>query len=321
MVLRVSDLYLSSVEEGKEREILRGVDVNIEPAETIGLVGESGAGKSMLTLAIMGLLPPTVKVKKGRIEFLGREILDKPEEQADIRGRRIGIVFQDPTASLDPLYRVGCQVAEAMKGKGRKGWRERVRDLFSRVEFKEPETILYRYPHQLSGGEKQRIMIAIALSQEPALLLADEPTASLDIRTGQGIISLLGRIQEEMRLAILFISHNLPLVSQVARRIAIMYAGQILETGFTRDVMEHPLHPYTRLLYAALPDPKKKGSPLAAVPGYPEKGRVYPCMHQAGVGADICVFYHRCPERDIRCQEGIPSLTELTPGHWTACLR
>ena len=312
MVLKVSDLYLSSGEEGKEREILRGVNLDIEPAETIGLVGESGAGKSMLTLAIMGLLPSAVEVKKGRIEFLGREILGNPKEQTNIRGRQIGIIFQDPTASLDPLYRVGYQVAEGMKGKGREGWRERVSDLFSRVEFKEPETILYRYPHQISGGEKQRIMIAIALSQKPALLLADEPTASLDARTGQGIISLLGRVQKEMRLAILFISHNLPLVSRVARRIAIMYAGQILETGFTRDVMEHPLHPYTRLLYAALPDPQKRGSPLATVPGYPEKGEV---------GADICAFYHRCPERDIRCQQGTPALAKLTPCHWAACFR
>jgi len=319
-VLNIKDLHLSFVNKGTEKKVLRGIDLEISEGETLGLAGESGAGKSLLTLSIMGLLPATAEIKKGGIQFLGTEILDNPKKQASLRGRKIGIIFQDPSASLDPLYRVGSQVAETLSGiTGEKPTTPKILNLFSRAEFKEPEKIVFRYPHQLSGGEKQRVMIAVALAGNPNLLLADEPTASLDANTGGQIISLLSKIQKEMGLSILFISHNLPLVKQIADKLAIIYAGRILETGPTAELANQTLHPYTRLLFSALPDPGRKGRPLATIPGSPGSGLESRIPDFASIEESGCAFYHRCPEKDSTCCRPEPPLVEISPGHQVAC--
>ncbi|MCX5642564.1 MAG: ABC transporter ATP-binding protein [Candidatus Omnitrophica bacterium] len=321
-VLEIKDLHLSFVSKGKEKKVLRGIDLDISEGETLGLAGESGAGKSLLTLSIMGLLPATAEIKKGGIQFQGAEILDNPGKQASLRGRKIGIIFQDPSASLDPLYRVGSQVAETLSDiTGKRPEMPQILNLFSRAEFKEPEKIVFRYPHQLSGGEKQRVMIAVALAGNPRLLLADEPTASLDANTGAQIISLLSKIQKETGLSILFISHNLPLVEQIADKLAIIYAGRILETGLTTELAKRSLHPYTRLLFSALPDPGRKGKPLATIPGSPGSGlnsRIsdFPSTEESG-----CAFYQRCPEKNLTCCRPEPPLIEISPGHRVACWR
>jgi len=319
-VLKIKDLHLSFVNKGTEKKVLRGIDLEISKGETLGLAGESGAGKSLLTLSIMGLLPATAEIKKGKIQFLGEEILDNPGKQAALRGRKIGIIFQDPSASMDPLYRVGAQVAETLSGIPReKPTTPKILNLFSRAEFREPEKIVFRYPHQLSGGEKQRVMIAIALAGNPNLLLADEPTASLDANTGGQIISLLSKIQKKMGLSILFISHNLPLVEQVADKLAIIYAGRILETGPTAELANQSLHPYTRLLFSALPDPSRKDRPLATIPGSPDSEMESRIPNFAPIEASGCAFYHRCPERDLTCCRPEPPLIEINPGHRVAC--
>jgi peptide/nickel transport system ATP-binding protein len=314
-ILNISDLHLSFSDKGEERKVLQGIDLDISKGETLGLAGESGAGKSLLTLSIMGLLPATAEIKRGGIQFLGQEILNNPGKQASLRGRNIGIVFQDPSASLDPLCRIGSQVAETLlpDTPGKKTTDE-VLKLFSRVEFKEPEKMASRYPHQISGGEKQRVMIAIALAGNPALLLADEPTASLDVNTGQQILALLSKIQKETGLSILFISHNLPLVGQIADRLAIIYGGRILESGPTAEIADRPLHPYTRLLYSALPDPARKGKPLATIPGSPGSGLDSRIPEESG-----CAFYRRCPEKETGCRRTEPPLVEISPGHRVAC--
>ncbi len=312
-VLQVFDLWVSFSKRTEEQEILRGIDLDILPGQTLGLVGESGAGKSLLTLAIMGLLPPGFRVKKGRIEFLGHDLLCDPQAHSLVRGKRIGIIFQDPTASLDPLYRVGSQVAETMGfSLTSSSGKQKVWELFSRVEFRNPKEMAFRYPHQISGGEKQRVMIATALAENPVLLLADEPTASLDVNTGSQIISLLKKIQKDMGLSILFISHNLALVEKVVDSLAIIYAGKILEKGPIREVINQPLHPYTQLLYLARPDPSRKGKSLVTVPGLPKDKT----PRSSG-----CPFFTRCPQKDSICLALEPSMVEAKPNHWVACHR
>ncbi|MFA5393769.1 MAG: ABC transporter ATP-binding protein [Candidatus Ratteibacteria bacterium] len=319
-VLNIKNLRLSFINKGTEKKVLRGIDLDITEGETLGLAGESGAGKSLLTLSIMGLLPASAKIKTGGIQFLGTDILDNPGKQASLRGRKIGIIFQDPSASLDPLYRVDSQLAETFSDDtGAKPTRPEILDLFSRVEFKDPEKIAFRYPHQLSGGEKQRVMVAIALANKPKLLLADEPTASLDASTGGQIISLLSKIQKEMGLSVLFISHNLPLVEQIADKLAIIYAGRILETGPTAELANHSLHPYTRLLFSALPDPGRKGRPLATIPGSPGSELDSRISNLASVEKSGCAFYQRCPEKGSTCRRPEPPLIEVSPGHRVAC--
>ncbi|HNQ36205.1 MAG TPA: ABC transporter ATP-binding protein [bacterium] len=310
--LKVSGLRVAFRTPGGRQEILRGLDLEVRDGEIVGLCGESGAGKSLLVLSVLGLLPPGAEFVAGRIEFEGRELTGHPDRAARLRGRELAVVFQDPTASLDPLYRAGNQVAEALAALGRPAGRSEVVRCLAATDLKEPDRLAWHYPHQLSGGEKQRVVLAISLAGRPRLLLADEPTASLDSATSDQVTGLLNRIRREQGTSILFISHNLPLVAGLADRIAIIYAGTLLEIGPARSLVERPLHPYTRLLYAALPDPGRRGQPLATVIGRPGQ----PSEADRG-----CVFFERCPDRRAACAAERPVIKEIFPDHRVACFR
>ncbi len=277
---------------------VRGVDLDIRAGETHGLVGESGSGKSLTALGIMGLLPPrahrsAAQLRLGEVDMLA--LGDRAME--DLRGDRVAMIFQEPMTSLNPAFTVGAQLAETLR-RHRKVSRgealERAAAMLARVGISSPRTRLAQYPHQLSGGLRQRVMIAMALLCEPKLLIADEPTTALDVTVQAQILRLLAELQRAMGLAILLITHDLSVVARVAHRVSVMYAGEIVETGTVADVFARPAHPYTRGLISAVPVPGKvrRGEPLGTNAG------VLPSL----VGEiDGCSFRPRCPSAHDAC--------------------
>ena len=252
------------------REVVHGISFAIGPGETLGLVGESGSGKSAASLAIMRLLPPTAHVS-GSIRLAGENLLGLPEEaMRRRRGRDIAMIFQEPMTALNPVMRIGEQVAEAVRAHhprlDRAAVRERVIDAMREVALPDPERRLRDYPHQFSGGQRQRIMIAMALVNRPRLLIADEPTTALDVTVQAQVLRLLREIRERHGLGMLFISHDLAVVSEVANRVAVMQAGAIVEQGLAAEIFRAPQHPYTRSLLAAAPAMETdRTRPLAAL--------------------------------------------------------
>ena len=298
--------------------LVRAVDalsLTIERGETFALVGESGCGKSMTALSILRLLPENGRVAQGRIDLAGTDVAQLPESRMrDVRGRRIGIVFQEPATSLNPVLPVGTQIVEVIERhtplKGAAA-RARALDWLRRVGLPEPERRIDSYPFQLSGGQKQRVMIAIALAAEPDVLIADEPTTALDVTVQKQILDLLMDLQKDQGMAMLLITHDLGIVSQVAHRIALMYAGQIVEVAETAEFFARPLHPYARMLLDALPDFAKRGRPLAAI------GGTVPRLDQA---FDRCRFSDRCPAALAECVNGAPPLFVPVDGHSVRCV-
>jgi ABC-type dipeptide/oligopeptide/nickel transport system ATPase component len=268
-LLEVSNLNVQFRTASGSAEAVRDVTFTIAPGEALGLVGESGSGKSVTSLAIMRLLVPQAEVQ-GRIEFQGKNLLQIPEaEMRSLRGSRISMIFQEPMTALNPLMRVGDQIAEALLAhqntSHRDAWRHAIQALRD-VGIPEPESRGRDYPHQLSGGQRQRVMIAMAIINRPQLLIADEPTTALDVTVQAQILKLLGELRAKFNLAMLFISHDLGVVSQVADRVAVMYHGQIVELGSARQVFTNPLHNYTQGLLHAIPTLKtQRGQLLATV--------------------------------------------------------
>lgn len=290
-LLSIRDLKVSFHTDGKEQVALHGVDLDIFPGETLALVGESGSGKSVTAMSILRLLPqPPARYDSGRIILHdGEQELDllssEKDELRHIRGRRISMIFQEPMTSLDPVMTCGDQVAEAIRngsGIGRKQAREKVIDLFRKVNLPDPEAMYDRYPHQLSGGQKQRVMIAMAIQAGPALLIADEPTTALDVTVQQTILELLREIQRSTGMAILFITHDLGLVRALADRVAVMYKGDIVETGTVEKVMQQPANPYTKALLACRPSAHAKGQRLPSVANI-MAGASMPPMHEPAI--------------------------------------
>jgi len=294
---------------------VRGVSLEVQGGETLGIVGESGSGKSTLGLAILRLVRAPGRITAGRVLFEGKDLASVPEDQMrEVRGKDIAMVFQNPLTSLNPLMRIdrhflevlGTHKPELKKPEALKLVREILTDLG--IE----ENRMGAYPHQLSGGMRQRIMIGLGLVLRPKLVICDEPTTALDVIVEAGFIDLLKRLQKEFALTIVVITHNLGLVAELADRIAVMYAGQIVENAPAEAVFHHPLHPYTQGLIACVPNIDVEQETLTTMDGSPP-GLVDP--------PPGCSFAPRCPLAMGRCREQEPPLLEHRPGHWAACWR
>jgi len=295
-----------------------GVSFDIAPGECVALVGESGCGKSVTSLTIMRLLPtPPARIAGGSIRFENRDLLALPErEMCAVRGAEIAMIFQEPQSALNPVFTIGNQILEAylVHRPGtpvREVW-ERAVDALRAVGIPDPQKRMDDYPHQLSGGMKQRVCIAMALICEPKLLIADEPTTALDVTIQAQILELLRKLQRERRLALLLITHDLGIVAEMASRTFVMYAGKVVESGATRDLFARPLHPYTQGLLRARPEPgssQRGRKRLAVIPG------MVPVATQF---KDDCRFRARCPLAGPPCAAE-PALRELRPGHHAAC--
>jgi oligopeptide/dipeptide ABC transporter ATP-binding protein len=301
---------------------VRDVSLGIAAQEVLGLVGESGSGKSVTSLAILRLLPPQARVS-GSIVFEGKNLLTLPEAgMREIRGSGIAMIFQEPMTALNPVMRVGDQVAEAVLAHGREGhgrsssmskqdaWQRAIEALRT-VAIADPERRARDYPYQLSGGQRQRVMIAMAIVNRPRLLIADEPTTALDVTIQAQVLDLLNELREKFALAMLFVSHDLAVVSQVSDRIAVMYAGNLVEMGEASEVFSKPMHPYTRGLLNAVPNlHSDRTQPLRTIEG------TVPALSNLPPG---CAFEPRCGSRIARCSESPPPLVEVAPGHLARC--
>ena len=299
-------------------QAVRDLNFSIAPGEVLGLVGESGSGKSLTSLAIMRLLPPQARVS-GVIDFAdndGQRSLTalSAESMRELRGSRIAMIFQEPMTALNPVMRVGDQIAEAVLAHNRmpkkQAWQRAV-DAMNEVAIAEPQHRARDYPHQLSGGMRQRVMIAMAIVNRPQLLIADEPTTALDVSIQAQILDLLAQLRSKFGLAMLFISHDLAVVSLVADRVAVMYAGSIVELGSKHDIFRAPAHPYTRGLLQAVPDLKTpRDRALGSIDGS------VPPLHAMPPG---CAFEPRCGFRVTECSRIFPPLDEIAPAHWARC--
>ena len=286
---------------------VEGVDLTIEPGEIVGLVGESGSGKSVTALALMNLIDDPGRVRADRMAFAGRDLLAASgSERRSIAGRGIGMIFQDPLTSLDPCYTVGYQLDEALRLSGNReertsaaARRARALALLREVEIADPVARLRAYPHQLSGGMAQRVMIAIALAGRPQLLIADEPTTALDVTVQAQVLVLLTRLRQEHTMAILLITHDLAVVAETADRVVVMYAGQVMETGEVPGIFESPRHPYTQALLDALPEHNVDRARLRTIPG------VVPGVFDRPAG---CLLAPRCSYAAARCFATRPAL-------------
>jgi peptide/nickel transport system ATP-binding protein len=298
---------------------VRDLSLTIAPREVLGLVGESGSGKSVTSLALMRLLPPQARVA-GELLFANgngstSDLLRLPDEKMrKLRGSQMAMIFQEPMTALNPVMRVGEQIAEAVAVHAqvtKKAAWDRAVSVMEDVAIPNPALRARDYPYQLSGGMRQRVMIAMAVVNRPALLIADEPTTALDVTVQAQILELLAQLRAKFGLAMLFISHDLAVVSHVADRIAVMYAGNLVELGSKREIFHHPAHPYTRGLLNAVPTLKTdRTRPLQTIEG------TVPPMHAVPPG---CPFEPRCDFRVAECGRGLPPLTEVAPGHWARC--
>jgi oligopeptide transport system ATP-binding protein len=315
-ILEVKDLQTSFLTSSGEVKAVRGVSFFVNKGESVGIVGESGSGKSVTSLSVMQLLVGTGKIIGGSVKLNGRELVGlSPKEMRSIRGKEVAMIFQDPMTSLNPLIPVGEQVGEMLwshhKSLSKAQREERVIDLFRMVRIPEPETRLKSFPHEFSGGMRQRVMIAMALACKPDLLIADEPTTALDVSIQDQILKLMRSIQKEMGMSIMFITHDLGVVAELCSRVLVMYGGLIMEEANIYDVFENPLHPYTMGLIASIPDinqdKSKKLQPIIDSP---------PDMIHPPEG---CPFAPRCPYACRICLHQLPPVFSAGEGHKSRC--
>ena len=313
-ILRVSDLVTTFPIGGERVPVVDGVSFEIHAGEVLSLVGESGCGKSMTALSVMRLVPKPGRVSSGTIELCGHDVLSRSvAEMRLLRGSAAAMIFQEPMTSLNPVQTVGSQVVEAIRLHERvdiASARRRVVELFEQVRIPDPETRVDAYPHELSGGLKQRVMIAMALSMRPKLLIADEPTTALDVTIQAQILELMRELQRELGTAILLITHDLGVVNELADRIAVMYAGRIVEEGTREEVLGGARHPYTQGLLRAIPSLARPGEPLEEIEG------VVPSPGEWPVG---CRFSTRCTRVLDRCAIERPKSTQISEFHHTRC--
>jgi len=312
-LLEVEDLSIAL--KGIDQNLVDGVNFSLAPGETLCLVGESGCGKSLTSLALMGLLQtPPLSMASGSARFDGVDLLSMGKEDLrDIRGGRMAMIFQEPMTSLNPALRIGEQIAESVrrhKGVGQAEARARALEMLRRVRIPAPEKRLDEYPHQLSGGMRQRAMIAMALANDPELLIADEPTTALDVTIQAQILELLRSLQKETRAALILITHDLGVVAEMADKVAVMYGGRIVEMGSAAQLFTDPQHPYTIGLMSSMPSLGARSDRLVTVPGaVPQPGQM-----PAG-----CRFATRCPFRTPDC-DIVPPLEPIAEDHAVACI-
>jgi len=315
-ILSVRDLTTELATERGRFVAVDGVSFDLYPGEVLGIVGESGCGKSMTALSILGLVPqPPGRITGGRVLFEGRDLLRLPERELQrIRGAAISMIFQEPTTSLNPVFTIGDQIAETLRRHerlGRRAARARAVELLAKVGIPAPAERLDAYPHELSGGMRQRVMIAIALACNPKVLLADEPTTALDVTIQAQILDLLERLQAELGMAVVIITHDLGIVAEFAHRVLVMYAGRVIEEGSVDAIFDRPAHPYTRGLLASLPDLEGESERLVAIPGS------VPQLGELGPG---CRFAPRCAFAEAACRAADPPLLRVGD-RAVACVR
>jgi oligopeptide transport system ATP-binding protein len=315
-ILEVKDLRISFGTYAGEVQAVRGVSFDVRRGETLAIVGESGSGKTVTAKSLMRLLPEAnTRIKGGEAIFEGQDLLKLSERQMqNVRGSKIAMVFQDPMTSLDPTMKIGKQIEESLKKHlGLSGRRatERAVELLKLVGIPNPEDRVKQYPHQFSGGMRQRVVIAIALACDPQILIADEPTTALDVTIQAQILELLRELQEQLGMSVILITHDLGVVAHTAHRIAVMYAGKVVETGTLREIFYNPQMPYTWGLLASIPLPTAdRGKELIPIPGSP------PDMLDPPNG---CPFTPRCPYAMRICSEEMPGYTTFSPEHKAAC--
>lgn len=315
-ILQIKDLVVEFQSQGGLVQAVNGISYSVSSGEIVAIVGESGSGKSVSALTILGLVPtPPGRIVSGEILFNGTDLLGLEDTAIrDMRGRDISMVFQEPMTSLNPVLSIGRQLTEGMRlhlGLGKQQANQRAIELLTMVGISDPADRLRQYPHQLSGGMRQRVMIAMALSCGPKLIIADEPTTALDVTVQAQVLSLMQDLCKQMDVALVLITHNLGIVARYAERVNVMYAGRIVETGTAMNVYANPSHPYTVGLLNSVPRlDQDRGQPLNPIPGNP------PDLAALGDG---CAFAPRCRFAEERCERDVPPLTVVSDEHRSAC--
>jgi peptide/nickel transport system ATP-binding protein len=293
-----------------------GVSLNVREGETLGLVGESGSGKSVTALSILRIVPRPGKIIDGKIIYKGENLLEKTESDLQkIRGKEIGYIFQDPATSLNPVFTIANQMTEVIRrhqNVSKEEALEKAIELLTLAEIPDPEIKIWNFPHQLSGGMKQRIAVARALSCQPSLLLADEPTTNLDVTIQAQILQLMKSLKDKLGMSMILITHDMGIVAGVADRITVLYAGRVCETADTRTIFYNPKHPYTIALLTAVPSLALRKEKLSVIPG------TIPNLIEPPLG---CRFHPRCKYAKAECAKQIPPLKEIERGHFVACIR
>ncbi|MGH8830795.1 MAG: ABC transporter ATP-binding protein [Polaromonas sp.] len=318
-LLQVQNLQVEFKTRRGTALVLNGVDFEVKRGETLCVVGESGCGKSMTALALLRLIPsPPGRIRAGRVMFQGEDLVQASEERMrEVRGNRISMIFQEPMTSLNPVFTVGDQIGESLRlhaGLDAKHAREQAIDMLRQVGIPAPERRVDEYPHQMSGGMRQRVMIAMALACRPDILIADEPTTALDVTVQAQIFDLLRDLQQGKGTAIVMITHDMGVVAEMADRVMVMYAGRVIEQGTTEQVLSHPGHPYTQGLIECLPE--LGSSRHAERKELTEIAGVVPSIWEIGSG---CAFRERCPYAMARCASEVPPIIETGAGHGAAC--
>jgi len=314
-LLSIKDLFVEYRTEGSVVKAVNGVSLNLKRGETLGLVGETGAGKTTIARTILRILPdPPAKICGGTVEFEGQELLSLPENQMrKIRGNKIAMIFQDPMTALDPVETVGSQIAEAVKihsTMSSSEAKERAMEMLEKVDI--PRERYNEYPHQFSGGMKQRVVIAMALACNPALLLADEPTTALDVTIQAQVLEMMKDLQKELNTSVILITHDLGVVAQMCNKVAVIYSGEIVEYGTAVQIFDNPSHPYTKGLFDSLPRLDFTERRLKPIKGM---------MPDPANLPEGCKFRERCPIGTDECGKCSPPDVEIEPGHLVKCLR
>jgi oligopeptide/dipeptide ABC transporter ATP-binding protein len=318
-VLSIEDLCVDFQTRKGSVRVLNHINLWVNPGESLGVVGESGCGKSMTALAVMQLIPtPPGRISKGSVLLKGNDLLALTETQMrDVRGNEISMIFQEPMTSLNPVFKIGVQISENIirhQGKTKKEALDLSIEMMRAVKIPGSAKLINRYPHELSGGMRQRVMIAMALSCQPSVLIADEPTTALDVTVQAQIFDLLHDVQQKMGTAIILITHDMGVIAENTQRVAVMYAGHKFEEGPVNEIIHHPLHPYTKGLIRCTPHLKKNPQPireeLSEIPGIvPDLSRL----------DGLCPFRPRCPERFEKCNEHMPGTTQTGDDHVVCC--